>query len=60
MDDDCDACALGGVPCPGISVHCARGEHCISTVASCAMEPGHPRRCEDCGTRLDLKKKESA
>lgn len=58
----CDWCDLEGVECPGVSVHCARGEHCVSVVASCAMEwrggknpAGHPCRCEDCGVRLDEK-----
>ena len=55
----CDSCDLEGVDCPGIAAHCRAGEHCVSTVASCAAEwrggenpAGHPNRCEDCHTPL--------
>jgi hypothetical protein len=55
----CDSCNLTGDKCPGVEVHCANGEHCIDTVASCAMEwsggrnlAGHPYRCEDCNAPL--------
>jgi hypothetical protein len=55
----CDLCNLTNEPCPGIPVHCAEGDHCVSTVEVCALEwrggenpGGHPYRCEDCGVDL--------
>ena len=58
----CDAYALGmEKQCPGIEEHCARGEHCTATTASCAAEASgldHPSNCCDCKTPLHGLKEE--
>lgn len=55
----CDGCVIDEIECPGQPAHCARGQHCVATTASCASEwsggenpAGHPNTCEDCGASL--------
>lgn len=58
-EEPCDGCNIRGKDCPGQAAHCAAGEHCVATTASCAAEwsngenpAGHPRTCEDCAAVL--------
>lgn len=56
----CDACTIilaKPAECPGVAAHCARGEHCTTIEASCALESSyaflgplgdHPSTCCSC------------